>query len=165
MVSIWAPCAMRPISLLAAFMIGLGLASGVPAIAQDATSKPTPIDLEQKCRNLIIARSVQPDLIFYDQFLREVARISAAGTQRPLRLAIDDCDDNFLYIDISPAKGLPGIVYAPRYVHWRDLTGREVGARAAVWIRDVAVDSAVSKAAVAPAVKKPAPKKGTVKKR
>jgi len=152
------------LGLCAAGLAAAQTATSQTATFQTATVQPTAADKEQRCRNLVVERAAQPSLIFYDQFLREVARMNGRTAPKSLKLPVEDCDDHYLYIDISPARAITGLTYAPRYVHWRDLSGREVGARAAVRITDVGVASLQSYNAPAPAPKKPAAKKPAAKK-
>jgi hypothetical protein len=144
------------------------LISSLPALSQAQTSarqskgppktaatkveaRPNALDLQNRCNDLVIDRSVGISLIFYNEFMREVARIDGRNLPRSLSLPIDDCDGDFFYVDIAPSSlqeqsrlsglnrlPLP-ISYSPRHVIWKDQYGREVAAKGAVVVSDVVV--------------------------
>lgn len=102
-----------------------------PPLAPTAPREPTPQEILEKaktdkCQDLIIDSSRGPNMIFINQFNREVGRYEKDAAPKNLKFAISDCDEHYFYVDISEQA-----------LKTKITNGHYVGGRAAVLRTDV----------------------------
>lgn len=78
------------------------------------------------CQDIVIDRSLNEDLIFYNEFLREVGRAKGLTKVHALKMAIADCDTHYYYVSEDAARA---VMTANK--------DRYLGGRSAVMVRDV----------------------------